>query len=336
MVLVFLWAIGISLVLGMVGIPLLRRLKFGQQVRDDGPQQHLSKQGTPTMGGLIMICAVLIAAFVFMRGKNSYALMTLLLMSGFGLIGFLDDFIKIRKKRSLGLRAYQKIVMQVVLAGFVAWTAYSDPRIGSIIMIPFANIRLDIGIFYLPLVVLFILGTVNAVNLTDGLDGLASSVTCVNAITYVMIFQLALQGTLHAYGGNAMESIDQIGNLMLVSAALAGACLGFLWFNSYPARVFMGDTGSMALGGTLCGLMIFSRSILMIFLVGIMFVCSAVSVILQVGSYKLRNKKRIFLMAPVHHHFELKGFPETKIVSGYTIVSIIGAAFTLLSFYLAS
>lgn len=332
---VFLWAAGVSIILGIIGIPLLSRLKFGQQVRDDGPQQHLSKQGTPTMGGVIMVIAILIAAFVFMRGENSYALMTLFLMSGFGLIGFLDDFIKIRKKRSLGLRAYQKIIMQVVLAAIVAWTAYSDPRIGSIVIIPFVNIRWDIGVFYIPLIVVFILGTVNAVNLTDGLDGLASSVTFVNAITYVMIFQLALQGTVNTYGGQAMESVNQIGNLMLVSAALAGACLGFLWFNSYPARVFMGDTGSMALGGALCGLMIFSRSILMIFLVGIMFVCSAVSVILQVGSYKLRNKKRIFRMAPLHHHFELKGFPETKIVSGYTIISIIGAALTMLSFYMA-
>ncbi len=327
----FFWSFIVAIIAGQILIPLLKRLKFGQEVRDDGPKEHLSKQGTPTMGGIIMILAILIAAFVFMDGNNTYAIFSLVLMLAFGLIGFLDDFIKIRKKRSLGLKSWQKLIMQIIFSGFAAFWAYNNPKLGSTIIIPWVNSTWDLGVFYIPFVMLFIIATTNAVNLTDGLDGLASSVMSVNAIAYTAFLMIILQTTANAFGNAAYATIMEIGNLAIVSAALAGACLGFLWFNSYPARIFMGDTGSMALGGVLCGLMITSRTILMIFVVGIMFVCSAVSVILQVGSYKLRNKKRVFLMAPLHHHFELKGFPEAKIVNWYTIITILGAALMLLS-----
>lgn len=329
----FFLAFVVAIIGGQLLIPILKKFKFGQEVRDDGPEGHLSKQGTPTMGGLIMIIAILVSSIVFMRGANTYALASLALMLGFGLIGFLDDFIKIRKKRSLGLKSWQKLILQFVFAGIAAVWAYNDPQIGSAIIVPWINYSWDLGVFYIPIVTLFIVGTVNAVNLTDGLDGLVSSVMSVNAIAYTMFLIILLQTTAAMLGDSAYTIIMQIGNLTVISSALVGACIGFLWFNSYPAQVFMGDTGSMALGGILCGLMITSRTILMIFVVGIMFVCSAVSVILQVGSYKLRNKKRVFLMAPLHHHFELKGFPEAKIVNWYTIITIIGAALMLLSVY---
>lgn len=305
-------------------IPLLRKLKFGQQVRDDGPQGHLSKQGTPTMGGIIMVLPILICAPLFiydfynMRwAGNNYSFVSILLMLGFGLIGFLDDFIKIRKKRSLGLKAWQKISAQVILALLVSFWAYFEEGIGSTLYVPFVNQYVDIGWLYVPLCIIFTLGLVNAVNLTDGLDGLATSVTAVNAGAYYFVLPL-----LGVFSQNEQIAF-QMGGQATLSAILLGACLGFLLFNAYPAKVFMGDTGSMALGGILCGLLISSRSILLILLTGIMYLASAISVILQVGSYKLRNKKRIFLMAPLHHHFELKGYHETQIVTAYTVITFL-------------
>lgn len=335
MIVTFLIAFIVAIIAGKLLIPALKRLKFGQEIRECGPQNHLSKQGTPTMGGIIIMIAVLvamaIAGFSLVNIKESFVGLSLFSMLGFGLIGFLDDFIKIKKKRSLGLRSYQKLIAQFILAGIIAFVAYSNPNIGSSINIPFVNVDWDLGIFYIPVAMIFLVGLVNAVNLTDGLDGLATSVTFVNAIAYVIflsIFYNSILAQMMESGVSVASSsyLVQIDELADLGTALAGACLGFLWFNSYPASVFMGDTGSMALGGILCGMMLTTRTMLMVFVVGIMFVCSAVSVVLQVGSYKLRNKKRIFLMAPLHHHFELKGFPEAKIVTWYTIITVLGGA----------
>lgn len=325
----FLIAFVAAILLGLFTIPLLRRLKFGQQVRDDGPKQHLSKQNTPTMGGLIIIVGLCVPVFLMSKNNWEFIVLSLLSVCGYGMIGFLDDFIKIRRKRSLGLKAYQKIIGQVGLAIVIAVWAYRNPMIGSSIVIPWANYEWDLGVFYIPFVIFFIVAVVNSVNLTDGLDGLATNLIFVNAATYAIIF-MVLTATAQE-NGNVMLAAN-LKNMKIFAAGLAGACFGFLRYNTYPARIFMGDTGSLALGGALSIMAVVSRSILIIPITGLMFLLSAVSVILQVGSYKLRNQKRVFLMAPLHHHFELKGYPETKIVTMYTIITTLCCAVVLLGF----
>lgn len=315
----------VVIVTGPFLIPLLKRLKFGQTEREDGPSSHLVKSGTPTMGGIMMIVAIIAATLIF-GGELTFLLPALLVMTGYGLVGFLDDFIKVKMKRNLGLKAYQKIIAQFGIALVFAW--YLSRELGTAIYLPFFNVEWDLSWFYIPFAMFVILGTVNGVNLTDGLDGLASGVTLIYSLAMAVIF---------AYIGSAMSEVGQelyaaTGNLYVFAAATAGACLGFLRFNSYPARVFMGDTGSMALGGAVAAMALFSRAVLLLPIMGGCFVASSVSVILQVGSYKLRNKKRIFKMAPLHHHFELLGHSETKIVSGYMIVTALLCAVCLLAF----
>ena len=316
---------GVSLLLGPLVIPLLKRLKFGQMVRDDGPQTHLSKAGTPTMGGVIILLAAVLTCLVLFSGPVEYLLLAVLIMLGYGLVGFLDDFIKVLRRRSMGLRAYQKIIGQLGLAVVVALFAYNDPNIGSKLIVPFAGVEWDLGVWYVPFTVFAVLGVVNGVNLTDGLDGLASGVTLLNALTfgllYIMFIGNAAGRTLYA---------DNLKNMLVFAGAVTGACLGFLRYNTYPARVFMGDTGALALGGALAVMAIMVRMTLIIPLIGLMFVLSVVSVVLQVGSYKLR-KKRVFKMAPLHHHYELKGNPETKVVAIYMIVTAITCLIALLS-----
>ena len=316
----FLVAFFLCIVIGPIIIPLLRKMKFGQQVRDDGPEKHLSKQGTPTIGGLIFIIALIATIFLFSKGSMEFAIMAMLITLGYGLIGFLDDFIKVKQTRSLGLRAYQKIIGQFGLALVIAIWAKNNPFIGSELIIPWTDKTIDFGVLYIPFVMFCVIGFVNAVNLTDGLDGLASGVMLIDSTAYVVIFFILFVAQNNA--GNNLYAAN-LNSMAIFSAASAGACLGFLRFNTYPARVFMGDTGSMAMGGMLCAMGIMSRSLLILPLLGIMYFVSALSVILQVGSYKLRNKKRVFLMAPLHHHYELKGYPETKIVSMYIIITII-------------
>ena len=221
----------IVIILGPIFIPMLARFKFGQTVRDEGPQSHLAKNGTPTMGGIMMIVAILITGLT--RANISQSLIVgLICIVGFGFVGFLDDFIKIKMKRSLGLKAYQKIILQFALALYVAYYQYSASPSATQLMIPFTDYVINLGILYIPFMMIFIIGTVNAVNLTDGLDGLASGVTLIVS-TFFMIFAVSLSNS----------------DVAILAAATAGACLGFLAFNSYPAKVFMGDTGSMALGG---------------------------------------------------------------------------------------
>ena len=309
----------IALAAGYVGVPLLKRLKLGQQVRDDGPKTHLSKAGTPTMGGLIMIVALTATTLLFTRGSYDYVWFSLGVTIGFGLIGLMDDLIIVVKKRSLGLKAYQKIIGQIGIALVVAFFAYNNPTIGSKLVIPFTDIAWDLGIWYIPFTVVAVVLIVNSVNLTDGLDGLASSVTVANAATYTLIF-FGLYGVYTASGQVLLAS--NMSNMMIFTAALTGAGIGFLRFNTYPAKVFMGDTGSFALGGALSVIVVVSGLQLLLIITGMMFLLTSISVILQVGSYKLR-KKRIFKMAPLHHHFELKGIPETKIVTFYMMITIL-------------
>lgn len=317
----------VALAAGYVGVPLLKRLKAGQQVRDDGPKTHLSKAGTPTMGGLIMWTGLIAATLSFSRGDFQFVWMALGATLGYGLIGLMDDMIIVLKKRSLGLKAYQKIIAQIGIALIVAFFAYNNPLIGSKLIVPFGGgFEWDLGGWYVPFTVFVIVSMVNGVNLTDGLDGLASGVTMINALTYTIIlltfYQTQKEGLpLLAAGTN---------NMMVFSAALMGACLAFLRFNAYPAKVFMGDTGSLALGAALSVIGIVSRLQLLLAVTGIMYAASAISVVLQVGSYKLR-KKRIFKMAPLHHHFELKGVPETKVVAMYMVVTAVFCLFAILS-----
>jgi len=327
LILSILISFGICLVTGPFLIPLLHRLKFGQMVRDDGPKKHLSKAGTPTMGGIMMVLSVAVTSLILGDGSMEFLPMMLIATAGYAAIGFLDDILKVKHKRSLGLRAYQKMIGQVGLAAVIAVWAYNNPLIGSKVEIPFIDVTWDLGWFYIPFAMFVIVAFVNAVNLTDGLDGLASGTMLIDSITYAFI--LFVMAAAAADAGDVYLS-DNIKNAMLFAGAVAGACLGFLRFNAYPARVFMGDTGSLALGGAFSMMAVVSRTMLVTPIIGVMFVASAVSVVLQVGSYKLRNKKRVFLMAPLHHHFELKGYPETKIVSMYMIITAIACLIVLL------
>jgi phospho-N-acetylmuramoyl-pentapeptide-transferase len=315
-------ALAITLVLGYIGVPLLKRLKMGQQVRDDGPKTHLSKAGTPTMGGIIIILAVIIVTLVFSQGDLTYIWMSLGITLGFGLLGLVDDLIIVVKKRSLGLRAYQKLIVQFAIALVIAYFAFKNPSIGSTLVVPFFGIEWDLGWGYIPFTAFAVVLIVNSVNLTDGLDGLASSVTLVNAAMFTAIFLGLTSG--YMFSTHTLDFLvgEGMRNMMVFCAALTGACIGFLRFNTHPAKVFMGDTGAFALGGAIAIMVIISRMQLLLIITGFMFLASSISVVLQVGSYKLR-KKRIFKMAPLHHHFELKGTPETKIVTFYTLITLI-------------
>jgi phospho-N-acetylmuramoyl-pentapeptide-transferase len=309
----------VALAAGYVGVPLLKRLKFGQQIRDDGPQTHLSKAGTPTMGGIIILVGLFASSLVFARGSYDYMWFALGVTLGFGLIGLMDDLIIVVKKRSLGLKAYQKIIGQLGIALIVAFFAYNNPSIGSKLIVPFFGVEWDLGIWYIPFTVIVVVLIVNSVNLTDGLDGLASGVVLINTATYALIFFGMYE--LYTLSGQTLAAAGT-SNMMIFAAAVTGSCLGFLRFNTYPARVFMGDTGSLALGGAVAVIGVVSRLQLLMVITGFMVLMSAISVILQVGSYKTR-KKRIFKMAPLHHHFELKGMPETRIVAFYYMITII-------------
>ena len=295
----------IVIILGPIFIPMLARFKFGQTVRDEGPQSHLAKNGTPTMGGVMMIVAILITGLT--RATISKGLIVgLICIVGFGFVGFLDDFIKIKMKRSLGLKAYQKIILQFALALYIAYYQYSASPSATQLVIPFTNHIINLGIWYIPFMMIFIIGTVNAVNLTDGLDGLASGVTLIVSCFFIL-FAVSISNS----------------DVAILAAATAGACLGFLGFNSYPAKVFMGDTGSMALGGAVVAFATLTNSPLIIIIVGFIYLAEALSVMIQVTYFKLTNGKRIFKMAPLHHHFEQCGWPETRVVFVFWIVTVV-------------
>ena len=295
----------IVVILGPIFIPMLTKFKFGQTVRDDGPKTHLAKNGTPTMGGILMIVAILITGLT-RSNVGSDMIIGLISIVGFGLVGFIDDFIIIKKRRSLGLKAWQKIVLQFALALYIASYQYTKSPSATQLIIPFTDAVINLGLFYVPMMTFIIVGIVNAVNLTDGLDGLASGVTLIVATFFMLL----------------ASSVTVNTDIAVLAAATVGACLGFLGFNSYPAKIFMGDTGSMALGGAVVAFSILTNSILLIPLVGGIYFAEAVSVILQVGSFKLRGR-RIFKMAPIHHHFEQCGWPETRVVFVFWITTVV-------------
>ncbi len=293
----------VASILGPIIIPLLHKLKFGQNIREEGPKSHLKKAGTPTIGGLIFIFATIITMFIMVRNPTDEAMIALYSFVGFGFVGFLDDLLKIIKKKNEGLTSGQKMILLLIVSGFLTWYAYK--YIGTSINIPFLNGQINFGLFYIPFVMFYFAGVTNAVNLTDGLDGLATSVT-VLVTTFLGIISYNL--------GHI--------SLAIFCVALAGALLAFLRFNAFPARVFMGDTGSLALGGAVAMVALILKMPLILVLIGIIYVIETLSVILQVASFKLTGK-RIFKMAPIHHHFEQLGWSETKIVSVFSIITVV-------------
>jgi len=315
-------ALFITLILGPLLIPVLRTLKFGQNIRNDGPKRHLKKAGTPTMGGMIFLVGIIISALFNAEKPTSLEMVTMVgITLGYGLIGFIDDFIKVVMHRSLGLRAYQKLIGQFALAFILMWVSVHLLGRGTDIAIPFTTIHLELGSFYYILISLVIVVMTNAVNLTDGLDGLAAGSTMFASIGYLIIALLAAtQG-----GGVAVLAHDT--DMAVFAATLVGGTLGFLRFNTYPARVFMGDTGSLALGGALVSLAVLTKSELVLIVVGGLFAIEALSVIIQVISFQTTGK-RVFRMTPIHHHFELGGWGEWKVVlvfwTGALICAILG------------
>lgn len=301
----------ISIAIGKYIIKILVRAKIGQSIRDDGPKAHLLKQGTPTMGGIIFIISTLIALFIF-KGYTHENILIIVSMLGFGLVGFVDDFFKLVMKRSLGLTEIQKIIFQIIMSfGLIYLASKVSARPISMIKIPFTTKELNLGILTYPILTFIMIGTVNATNITDGLDGLATSVS-------IPVFMaLAIIGVL------------KDSSMAVFSTIFVGSLIGFLIYNSNPASVFMGDTGSMAIGGALVMMALILNAPLYLVILGGVYVIETMSVIIQVISYKTRNKKRVFLMSPIHHHYELKGYKEPKIVAAFTALSIVFSILTV-------
>ncbi|NMA95267.1 MAG: phospho-N-acetylmuramoyl-pentapeptide-transferase [Clostridiales bacterium] len=309
----------LTIVVGKIILPLLERLKFGQQIRDDGPSSHLKKAGTPTMGGIMFLIPLFIVSYIFSSKSLDFITAAILVSIGYSLIGLIDDYIMIGMKRSLGLRAYQKIAAQIFISVIFALYAYRHPDIGSSIYIPFSGDELELGIWYIPFVVFVLLGTVNSTNLTDGLDGLLSSVSIIVAATLGVI---ALFASKKAYDEGLVYVSANYENLVVFAATLVGGCLGFLYYNAHPAKVFMGDTGSFGIGGAIVAMVILLKLPLLLPIIGGIYMIESLSVIVQVVSFKLTGK-RVFKMSPLHHHFELKGMKETEVVTMFVIITMI-------------
>ena len=302
-------AFAVSAILCPVVIPFLHKLKFGQQVRDDGPQAHLKKQGTPTMGGLVILTSIIVTSLFYLRDYPKI-IPVLFVTVGFGIIGFLDDYIKIVMKRSEGLNPKQKLLGQFVITGIFCWYLITSEEVGTSMLIPFTGgfdrgYFLDLGWLFIPFLFFVTLGTDNGVNFTDGLDGLCTSVTILVA-TFM---------TVVAVGENT--------GISPITGAVVGSLLGFLLFNVYPARVFMGDTGSLALGGFVASSVFMMQIPLFSAVVGLIYLVEVLSVIIQVTYFKKTGGKRIFKMAPIHHHFELCGWSETRVVAVFSVVTAI-------------
>ena len=301
----------VVLISGPFVIPELRKLKFGQSIREEGPKSHQAKSGTPTMGGL-MILAALTAGALFAAGFEPSVLLALFVTLGHGVIGFVDDYIKVVKKRNLGLRPRHKFLGQIIMAVVVALIGSLFLGVTTELWVPLLNKVLDVGVFYYVLIFFVLVGTTNAVNLTDGLDGLATGTVAVAAICYAVVCVM--------FGKAALASF---------CIAVAAACIAFLRFNAHPAKVFMGDTGSLALGGALAAAAILTKTELLLVIVGGVFVIEALSVIIQVISFQTTGK-RVFLMSPIHHHFELLGWPETKVVRTFWAAGVVFGLLALL------
>ncbi len=322
-------ALVISLACGPMFIRMLRRRQIGQEIREEGPASHQAKKGTPTMGGLLILIAIAVPALAWVHPLNPLAWLALAAIILFGLIGFLDDWLKIAKKHNLGLTAKAKFGLQLLVGAGIGGALLALTENGlwdTHLQVPFLKtVTPDLGWLYVPFAMLVIVGSANAVNLTDGLDGLAIGSTLIASGTFAILTYCAGNSKVASYLGIA--NVRGADDLAVLCAAMVGASLGFLWFNCHPAEVFMGDVGSMALGGGLGTLAVLVKQELLLAVVGGLFVIEALSVIFQVASFKLR-RVRIFRMAPIHHHFELGGWDETKVVIRFWIVALI---FSLLS-----
>lgn len=318
----------IMVIFGPLFIRTMRRFQIGQVVRDDGPATHLAKQGVPTMGGVLIIAAITLGTLLWARLDGLLVWLGVFITLFYGGIGYIDDIRKIKKKNSKGLSAKGKLILQLIGAAVVGMCIYLHPGFDGHLSFPFfKNLRPDLGWFYVVFAILVIVGSSNAVNLTDGLDGLAAGPTVVTAAVYLVFSYLAGHVVLADY--LQLPYVPGSGELAIFCGTIVGACLGFLWFNAYPAQMFMGDVGALALGGALGSIAIIIKQEFLLAIVGGIFVMEALSVIMQVGYFKLTNGKRIFLMAPFHHHFEKKGWHEPKVVVRFWIVSIILGLFAI-------
>ena len=293
----------LSVILCRVFIPILKKLKFGQQVRQEGNPEHLKKQGTPTMGGIAYLIAFVIAALIF-AFRYTEMIPVLILTIAFGIVGFVDDYLKVVKKQSEGFKAWQKILCQFLFT--VAFAFYCYKAIGGEVIIPFTGGKTwDMGFLYIPFVIIAVLGTDTGTNFTDGIDGLCSSVTII-----VAFFLMLVSGKEH-------------NGIACISGAIAGALMGFLFYNSHPAKVFMGDTGALALGGYVAGAAVVLKMGWFLMLFGLIYLVEVASVMIQVSYFHLTHGKRIFKMSPIHHHYELSGYSETQIVAMFSCVTIL-------------
>lgn len=301
----------------------------GQPIRDDGPKTHLAKKGTPTMGGVMILVAITASTLLWANWFNPYVWMLLFVMGGFGLAGLLDDYEKLTKRNSAGISGRKKLALQFVISAIACvWIIFlTKGAMSTTLTIPFfKNFFIDLGIFYIPFALIVMVGASNAVNLTDGLDGLVSIPVIMSTLVFMVIAYLVGRMDYAAY--LHVNYVPGAGEMTIFCGAAIGAVLGFLWFNAHPAQVFMGDTGSLALGGVLGALAVATKHEIVLAIAGGVFVMEALSDIIQVGSYKLR-KKRVFLMAPIHHHFEKKGWSETTVVVRFWIISILLALLAL-------
>ncbi|MFT4144256.1 MAG: phospho-N-acetylmuramoyl-pentapeptide-transferase [Mobilitalea sp.] len=296
---------GVCVILCPLLIPFLRKLKFGQYIREEGPQSHQKKSGTPTMGGIVIVLSIAITSLVYIKDYPEI-IPVLFATIGFGIIGFMDDYIKVVMKRSMGLRAWQKLVGQILVTAILCYYLINFTDVGTSMLIPFSGGKyLDVSYLFIPSFFIVVLGTVNGSNFTDGLDGLESSVTALIA-TFFSVVAIGMQSGVSP-----------------ITGAVAGSLLAFLVYNVYPAKVFMGDTGSLALGGFVAATAYMLQMPLFILIVALIYLVEVLSVILQVGFFKLTGGKRIFKMAPIHHHFELVGWSETRVVAIFSIVTTI-------------
>jgi phospho-N-acetylmuramoyl-pentapeptide-transferase len=323
----FIIAAIISILWGKRFILLMKRKQFGQVVRDDGPREHFKKAGTPTFGGVFIIGSICATVLICGNFSSLPLLAALVIMLGYFLLGLRDDYLKILKKNHKGVSAKMKLFWQILIAGLVSFLLVHFNIIDTALYVPFLKGKVfDMGSFYILFATLVIVGSSNAVNLTDGLDGLATGPILTSAGTLAVLSYLCGHFELSSY--LYIPYVPKSGELCILASATVGAGVGFLWYNSYPAQIFMGDVGSLPLGGALGAIAVLTKNELLFMLIGGIFVLEALSVLIQVGSYKMR-KKRIFRMAPIHHHFELKGWPEPKVIVRFWIISIILAILSL-------
>lgn len=315
-------ALIICFLIGPWVIRQLQKYQIGQYIREDGPSSHFSKAGTPTMGGILIIGATLLATLLWADLTNPYIWLLIFVTVGFGTIGFLDDYLKLIKKNNRGLSGRGKLAGQIIVATLVSGWLYTLPGFDTTLTLPFfKDVQPDLGWGFIPLAIFIIVGSANAVNLTDGLDGLAIGPVTI-AAAFFMIFAY-LSGNSKIADYLQIPYVRGAGELAIFCAALVGAGMGFLWYNSYPAQVFMGDVGALALGGILGTVALATKQEILLAVVGGIFVVEALSVIIQVTFFKVTNGRRIFRMAPIHHHYELKGWPEPKVIVRFWILALI-------------